>query len=247
MIVDTHTHWPVGTNDDTDAFLKALDRYGTDRAVVCGLEVLHKVGAVSACNDRLAAFCARSGGRLIPLATVHLAEGNAAVDEARRCLETLGMKGFKFHPWVQGENVFREPMDEICRLVAEFDVPLLFHDGTPVYALSSQVAVLAGRFPRTRFILGHTGLLYFWEEAMEAARQFENVYVTLCGPHLWAMQAICDGVDPRRIVWGTDYVGPGAEEYIAYRRGLFDRLHLSGELRDAILNDNPRRLFALDV
>jgi predicted TIM-barrel fold metal-dependent hydrolase len=247
MIVDAHTHWPIGSNDDPAEFLKVLDRYGTDRAVVSGWEILVKPVSVSVWNDRLAAFCGRSGARLAPLATVYLAEGQEAVREARRCLESLGVRGFKFHPWLQGESMFCETMYEICRLAGDFGCPLLFHDGTPVYSLSSQVAVLAAMFPRTPFVLGHGGILHYWEEALDAARQFGNIHVTLCGQHPRAMQAICDGIDETRILWGSDYVGPGAEEFIAYRRGLFDRLTLSSAVRSAILWDNPVKLFRLEA
>jgi len=136
-------------------------------------------------------------------------------------------------------------MYEICRLAAEFRAPILFHDGTPVYSLSSQIAVLAGLFPETLFILGHGGILHFWEEAIEAARQYPNITITLCGQHPRAMQAACDELPPARLLWGSDYVGPGAEEFIAYRRGLFDRLKISADLRSAILGENPKRLFRL--
>jgi hypothetical protein len=245
MIVDSHTHWPVGSISDPAVFLKVLDRYGTDRAVVSGWEVFWSAEPVSIWNDRLAAFCRESGGRLEPLATVYLSDGEAAVREARRCLDSLSVGGLKFHPWLQGENIFCETMYEICRLAGEQDVPILFHDGTPVYSLSSQITVLAGMFPRTSFVLGHGGILHFWDEAIESARQFENIHIVLCGPHPAAMQEICDSLPITRVLWGTDYAGPGAEEYIAYRRGLFDRLKLTPEARAAILEDNPARLFRL--
>ncbi len=245
MIVDSHIHWPVGSHDDPAAFLKVLDRYGTDRGVVSGWEVFLRPGSVSMWNDRLADFCRRSGGRLVPLATFYLADGEDAVREARRAMEELCARGFKFHPWLQGESVFCETMYEVCRLAALFQAPLLFHDGTPVYSLSSQIAVLAGLFPETTFILGHGGILHFWEEAIEAARQYPNIVVTLCGQHPRAMQAACDELPPTRLLWGSDYVGPGAEEFIAYRRGLFDGLKLSPDVRAAILEENPKRLFRM--
>lgn len=245
MIVDSHIHWPVGANNDPSAFLRVLDRYGTDRALLSGWEVLLRPGSTADWNNRLADFCRRSGGRLEPLATFYLADGPAAIREARRSLEELGARGFKYHPWLQGESVFCETMYEICRLAAGFGAPILFHDGTPAYSLSSQIAVLAGLFPETTLILGHGGILHFWEEAIEAARQYPNIYLTLCGGHPRGMQAACDNLPPSRLLWGTDYVGPGGEEFIAYRRGLFDRLTMAPEVRSAILGDNPRRLFRL--
>ena len=248
MIIDAHTHWPVGLNSDPEAFLGVLERYGTDMAVVSGWEVFWRPGpvSVSTWNDRLADFCRRSGGRLAPLATFYLADGREAVHEARRCLEELGVRGFKFHPWLQGESIFCETMYDICRLAAEFKAPILFHDGTPAYSMSSQIAVLAGLFPGTPLILGHGGILHFWEEAIEAAAQFENILLSLCGQHPWAMQAACDRLPHSRLLWGTDYTGPGGEEFIAYRRGLFDGLALAPDVREAIFSGNPRRIFRLD-
>ena len=246
MIVDSHIHWPVGANNDPAALLRVLDRYGTDRAVLSGWEVFMRPGSVSMWNDRLADFCRRSEGRLVPLATFYLADGENAVREARRSLEELGGRGFKYHPWLQGESVFCEAMYEVCRLAAQFRAPILFHDGTPAYSLPSQIAVLAGLFPETVFILGHGGILHFWEEAIESARQYANIYITLCGQHPRAMQAACDTLPLTRLLWGSDYVGPGAEEFIAYRRGLFDKLTLSQEARTAILWENPKRLFRLE-
>jgi hypothetical protein len=245
MIVDSHIHWPVGSHEDPAAFLEVLDRYGTDRAIVSGWEVFLRPGSVSMWNDRLAGFCRRSGGRLVPLATFYLADGREAVREARRSLEELGARGFKYHPWLQGENIFCETMYEVCGLAAEFRAPILFHDGTPVYSLSSQIAVLAGLFPETLFILGHGGILHFWEEAIEAARQYPNIVITLCGQHPRAMQAACNELPQTRLLWGSDYVGPGGEEFIAYRRGLFDGLRISRDVRAAILGENPKRLFRL--
>lgn len=246
MIVDSHIHWPVGSHPDPGPFLKVLDRYGTDRALVSGWEVFYRPDSVPAWNDKLADFCRRSGGRLAPLATFYLSDGAAAVAEARRALEELGAPGFKYHPWLQGENIFSETMYEVCRLAAGHRAPILFHDGTPPYSLSSQVAVLAGFFPETPFILGHGGILHFWEEAIESARQYPNIYIALCGQHSRAMQDACDTLPVSRLLWGSDYVGPGAEEFIAYRRGLFDNLNLAPEARAGILWENPKRLFRLE-
>lgn len=243
MIVDAHVHWPVGDSTDTAAMLKVLDALGVSHAVVCGLEVLHKLDQASHWNDLLAELCARSGGRLTPLATVHLAEGPAAISEARRCVEKLGVKGFKAHPWTQGENVLQPTMHKLCDLAAEHNVPILFHDGTPSNSLPSQIAVLAGAKPKTKLVLGHGGLLHLWDEALESVRQHENVYIVLCGQHPWAMQAICDQADAGRVMWGTDYVGPGSEPIVTYRKGLADLLKISPKQRDAVMGASAAGLF----
>ncbi|MFA5865673.1 MAG: amidohydrolase family protein [Phycisphaerae bacterium] len=245
MIIDTHIHWPVTMNSDHKSFLQILDRFNIDHVLLMGYEVLWKVGDVSECNDRLVEFCGKVPNRMSPLATVHLSEGERAVREARRCLEKLKVCGFKFHPWVQGESFFREEMYEICRMAGEHGVPIVFHDGTPPYSLPSQIGLLAEMFPGTLFTLGHGGILFYWQEALETTKRYNNIIITLCGQHPWAMQKICDQVAPDRILFGTDFVGPGAEEYIAYRKGLVEGLKLPSELREKIMSKNAQRIFKL--
>ena len=243
MIVDAHMHWPVGKGLDPTKMLRVLDDNGIDHAVVSGLEVLHKLGQASHWNDLLVEFCGRGAGRLTPLATVHLAEGPAAPAAARRCVEKLGVHGFKAHPWTQAESVLGPVMEGLCDLAAEHDVPILFHDGMPPNSLPAQIAVLAGIKPKTKLVLGHGGLLFFWQEALEAVRRSANLYIALCGQHPWAMQAISDQADEGRILWGTDYVGEGSEEIVTYRKGLADLLRLDGPRRAAIMGENARGLF----
>jgi uncharacterized protein len=236
-------HWPVGQTTDAADFLRRLDSLGIDHGIVCGLEILHKLGQAPHWNDLLAEMCSRGAGRLTALATVHLVEGDAAISEARRCVEKLGVKGFKAHPWSQGESVLQPTMYKLCDLAAEHDLPILFHDGTPSNSLPSQIAVLAGAKPKTKLILGHGGLLHLWDDALESVRQHANVYIVLCGQHPWAMQAICDHADEARIMWGTDYVGPGTEAIVTYRKGLADLLTISPAKRTAVMGANAQRLF----
>jgi predicted TIM-barrel fold metal-dependent hydrolase len=243
MIIDTHFHWPMEKDDNLDEILGTLDRQRIDRAVLSGWEVLFKIGQASHWNDRLAKFCDKSRGRLLPLATVHLAEGKTSVNEAKRCLEQLGMGGFKVHPWAQGENMFCNPMYEICELAAGHKVPLMFHDGTPTFSLPSQIGHLASLFPQTTFILGHGGLLHYWREAMEVAIEYPNLYITLCGPNPYGMQIICDRVDIDRILWATDCLGPGYDDLLSYRCGLMNLLKLSDVQRTAIMAGNASRIW----
>lgn len=246
MIIDTHMHWPMSLDNNAAHFVEVLDRYHIDHAVLSGWRVLFKTERAPYWNDVLARFRRAAPDRITGLATVYLAD-DAAVVEARRCLETLDLKGFKIHPWLQGETLACSTMDGLCDVAGEFDVPIMFHDGTPSYAMPGQVGLLAARFPQTTFVLGHSGILHYWEEALQVACRYDNVYLTLCGGHPRAFQRFCDTVDTDRILFGTDYVGPGAEEFIAYRMGLVERLELPDDTRRKIMADNARGLYRIDT
>ena len=246
MIVDCHTHWGIGFEDrdggDPTKWLSTLDEHGVDRAFVMGHYSIHRLDRAQQDNDRLAELQRRLPDRVLALGTTWPQQGEASVDEARRCLEDLGLVGLKYHPWVQGFSTADPTFGEICGLAGELEVPIFFHDGTPCYSLSEQIGGLARRFPKTRLVLGHSGLLWNWRSAIETMRH-PNVWATLCGPHMRAMEILCERCDPDRLLWGTDY-GFSFADPIEYRLGLIRAARIDDGLREKILGVNPLRLLS---
>jgi len=248
MIVDCHTHWGMVWEDrdreDPTHWLEVLDKHGVDKTFLMGHYNLHQSGTAREDNDRLARLRDRVPERIIPFGTSWPKQGMEGVEEARRCIEDLGMKGLKFHPWLQGFSTADPVFAEVCALAGERRTPIVFHDGTPCYSLPEQIGGLARRFLRTTFVLGHSGLLWSWRSALEAAR-YPNVWICLCGPHMRAMEIFCQRVDPGRILWGTDF-GFGFSDPIEYRLNLIRRARIDDGLRERILGVNPFRLFEKD-
>ena len=246
MIVDCHFHWPSRAGaelpDDPSIVLRELDGGGIDKAVLMPLAGLFRQDAARRDNEVLASAAAKSPDRLIPVGTTWPQIGPDAVEEARWCLDDLGMSGLKFHPWLQGFSTADETFGEICDLAGERRVPIIFHDGTPCYSVSEQIAGLARRFPGTTFILGHSGLLLGWRSALEAAKH-PNIWLTMCSPHMRAIEIFCQRVDPDRLLWGSDFTGgPGV---IEYRRDLALRARMDETVREKMLGGNAARLFGL--
>ncbi len=244
-MIDCHTHWGRAWTErdglDPRRWLEPLTAHGVQRAMVMPEEGLLDAGRIGRDNDRVAAVCARSDGRMIPCCTVNLWMREEAARETRRCLGDLGMRGIKFHPWLQGGSVSSPLMDEVCELAAEYGVPVLFHDGTPPFCLPSQMALLARRHPGVQIVLGHSGLFEHWREAIAALKGTPNLWGCLCGPHVAAMREIVRQCDLSRLLWGTDH-GYGLADVYQYRFPLMDTLRLSDAARQAIFDDNPARL-----
>lgn len=245
MIVDCHTHWGAVWEDrdrgDPSAWLRVLDQHGIDRAFLFGHYNLIRCDRCREDNDRVAAIAARAPGRFVPFGTAWPQTGDDAIAEAHRCLTDLGIQGLKFHPWLQGFSTADPVFGRICELAGEHGAPIVLHDGTPCYSLPEQVAGLARRFPQTRFILGHSGLLWNWRSAKAAARH-PNVWSCLCGPPQRAIEWLCAGADPERLLWGSDF-GFGFADPIGYRLGLLRSARIDDGLRERILGVNPLRLF----
>ena len=250
MIVDTHTHWGIAWEDrygtDPSAFLKFLDRHRVDMAALMGHRGLRRNADLKACNDTIKETCNNSGGRLIPLALVHPDYGDESIRELNRCIRDLDMRGLKLHPWRQGCSASGPVMDELCKLCGEFDVPVIFHDGTPCYSMPSQIGGLALRFPRTRFVLGHAGLLALWRSAVSCGTRCPNLYLTLCGPYQAGLRAIVNTIDENRILWGTDF-GAGRSDPIGYRKGLVENLDMPESKRVKVMGSNALHLFRIEA
>jgi len=247
VIVDCHTHWgSVWTEQDGDDprnWLAVLDRHSVDKAFLFGYENLHRLDHCREDNDRLARVVQHSGGRLIAFGSAWPQTGPASLEEVRHCVQDLGFPALKFHPWIQGFSTADETFGQICGLAGELGAPILLHDGTPCYTMPEQIAGLARRFPRTRFVLGHSGLLWSWRSALEAARQ-PNVWLCLCGPHMRAIELICHRADPNRLLWGSDF-GFGFADSVRYRLAIIKQANIDPALRDQILGINPFRLLDL--
>jgi len=250
MIIDTHTHWGIVWEDrygtDPSEWLRTLDKHGVDRAVLMGHRGLTRNADIRKSNDIVKETAERSGGRLVPVSTVHPDFGDESIGELERCLGELDMRGLKLHPWIQGFSTSGPVVDELVKVCGRYGVPVIFHDGTPCYSMPSQVGGLAMRFPDTDFVLGHSGLLDLWRSAVSFGRRLENLYFTLSGPHLAAVRAILDTIDDDRIMWGSDY-GFGWSDSIDYRLHLLDNLRLPDVTREKIMGLNAARLFRIST
>ncbi|MDD5598849.1 MAG: amidohydrolase family protein [Victivallaceae bacterium] len=246
MIIDCHTHWggcwERRDHGSPEQWLKILDRHSVDRAWLMCEEGLMRSDRCIEDNNRIARIARQYPDRFVPFGSVWPQQGEQAIAEVKRGVETLGMKGLKFHPWIQGFSTADETFGKICQLAGEFKIPVVFHDGTPPYSLAEQVAGLARRFPATRIILGHSGILWNWRSALAAAK-LPNIYLCLCGPTMRAIEIICKNVSPEKLLWGSDF-GFGFADTISYRLDLLSEAGITSGLRLQILDKNPRSIFS---
>ena len=96
-------------------------------------------------------------GKLASFARIDPNLGKDSEKILREALTDLGAKGLVLHPWeetftINDKKVF--PFMEICE---EYQVPVLVESGYPWLAHCFQVANLAEKFPKLRFIMAHGG------------------------------------------------------------------------------------------
>jgi uncharacterized protein len=183
-------------------------------------------------------------GRFVVYGSVH--PYRPGLERALDRQVALGARGIKLHPAVQNVLPADRRALRLYALCARRRLPVFFHCG-PVGIENrlgrwlSQVRhyrrAIEGN-PETTFVLGHTGALQV-DEAIELACGHGNVYVDISCQSLAALRRILDRVDPRRILFGSDW--PFYHQAIPLAKLLIATEGREG-LRRRVLHDNAAGL-----
>jgi hypothetical protein len=198
-----------------------------DKAVI--LHVARDAGRKG--NDEIAAVARKWPEKLVPFGSVNPTYPGA-LDEFKRGVKELGLKGFKLSPIYQKFH----PMDAgACRIYAqaeEWGIPLMFHTATaqaadvPLrYADPLLFDDVAYAFPRLKIIMAHLG--HPWQrECVVMARKHPNVYMDLSANFYrpWALYnallLALEWAQTDRIFFGTDWPVTTARETMQGLRSI---------------------------
>jgi hypothetical protein len=279
--IDVHTHAEIGRDGRgslSPELLSASAAYfgsGTPRqpgidetaayyrerrmaAVVFTVDAEHATGHPRIPNEEIAEDCARHPDVLIPFASIDPHKGRAGVREARRLVERYGVRGFKFHPSLQGfapDDPMAYPLYEA---IEELGVPALFHTGqTGIgagvpggggirlrYSNPMLVDEVAASFPRLTIVLAHPS--FPWQdEALAVATHKPSVHIDLSGwsPKYFPPQLVryANTLLRDKVLFGSDYPVLTPDRWLAD----FAALDLKPGVRPRILKDNAARLLGL--
>ncbi len=199
---------------------------------------------VSSINHYIANEVSKSGGMMTGLGTLHPESDDIKADFDE--LISLGLKGVKIHPDIQGfklDDYRCLKFYELC----EGKIPILIHTGDHRYDYSNtnRLIPLLEIFENLTIIGAHFGGWSVWEEATKQLKGYKNLYVD-CSSSFYAMTkekatALIKEYGADRVLFGTDYPmwNPGSELECFYSLGLSD------EDNKKILHDNAVKVFNL--
>jgi len=208
--------------------------------------------------DDLVAGCLRNNDVLLPFGSVDPRTGPAALTEARRQAEELGVRGFKFHPTVQGFDPSDRQYYPLWEALQALGLPLIFHTGqngmgagTPggsglklKYSNPLLLDDIAADFPQLQIIMAHPSVPW-QDEAISIATHKSNVYIDLSGwsPKYFpdALVRSANNILSRKLLFGTDYPLITPEKWL----GAFAELPIKDEVRPWILKGNAVGLLGL--
>lgn len=208
--------------------------------------------AIRAGNDGIIAL-GRAHPSVLPIATVHPYDGEAALQELAR-VAAAGVRVLKLHAHTQRFDIDDPRVEALVRKAGELGMVVLTDNASILPGDSEKLFNLAVRVPGTRFILAHIGGMNFrfWNILMLARTAdgfgFENLYFDISGPVLladspleaefvWTLRNV--GID--RVLLGSDYPQMG----LAGAVDALERLDLTDEEKEKIRWGNAEKLFDL--
>jgi len=206
-------------------------------------------------NEEVAEIAAQNADIMIPFASIDPAKGRLGAREARRLVREFGVKGFKFHPTMQGFYPNDRSAYVLYEAIEEAGVPALFHTGqTGVgagmrggngmrlkYSNPMHLDDVAVDFPDMKIILAHPS--FPWqEEALAVATHKPNIYIDLSG---WSPKYFPDilvryanSLLKERVLFGSDWPAIMPDRWL----NDFEKLDIKPEVRPLILKQNAMRL-----
>ena len=282
VAIDIHTHAeePCGTHADDgyDEFQAGMARYFKTAfkhpptipetaahfrerkigAVIFAVDCERETGFRRYDNEEMAELAAQHADILIPFGSIDPAKGKTGAREVRRLVEHFGIKGFKFHPTMQGFYPNDRAAYVLYEAIQEAGVPALFHTGqTGVgagmrggngmrlkYSNPMFLDDVAADFPDMKIVLAHPS--FPWqEEALSVATHKPNVYIDLSGwsPRYFPpiLVRYANTLLREKVLFGSDWPAIAPDRWLAD----FAKLEIKPEVRPLILKENARKLLGI--
>lgn len=230
------------------ATIAAMDAAGVD---VSFISAWHAPEGELISNDEVAGFVAQAPGRLVGMASVHLARPMVAVRELRRCVRDLGFAALRVVPWLWGwppddrryYPLYAECVElgiPVCTQVGHTGPLRTSETGRPIPYLDN----VALDFPELVIVAGHIG--HPWTtEMIGVAHKHENVYIDTSAytvnrfpPELVAYLR----GDHHKVLFGTNYPMITAAKALTG----FGELGLSSQAAELFLHGHAERIFRLN-
>lgn len=241
--------------------LDAIASYYRERnmaAVVFTVDATTNLQHSPVSSADIAAGAARNNDVLIPFGSVDPHGGQAAVDQAKRLIDESGVRGFKFHPTVQGFDPSDERYFPIYEVLENAGVVALFHTGqTGIGAgmpggrglrlgLSNPMLLdeVAANFGALNIVMAHPSVPW-QDEAISVATHKHNTWIDLSG---WSPKYFPESLVraagsflKQRVLFGSDYPMISPDRWLAD----IEKTTLRPEALPGILKDNAVRILGL--
>jgi predicted TIM-barrel fold metal-dependent hydrolase len=227
-------------------------------AVVFTVDASTATGHAPISSEEIAERAAAHPDVLIPFGSVDPRRGADAVAQARSLVRDHGVRGFKFHPTMQGFAPNEQAFYPLWEQIESLGVPALFHSGqTGIGAglpggrglklrLSDPMLVddVAADFPGLTVILAHPSVPWA-ASSISIATHKANVYIDLSGwsPKYFPADLVraANSYLQDKVLFGTDYPLLTPDRWLRD----FESLDFKPDARAKILKANAVKVLGL--
>lgn len=280
--IDFHAHVEIdgcGHRSMDDELMAASEKYfrsGEERTPTIGsiaqhyrernmAAVVFTVDASSASGhqpnnvEEIAERAAEFNDVLIPFGSVDPWQGKATVRRIHRLVDDFGVKGFKFHPSMQGFEPNDRRFYPVYAAIEEAGVPALFHTGqTGIgaglpgghgiklrYSDPMLLDDVAADFPDLTIVMAHPAVP--WVDAqISIATHKANAYLDLSGwsPKYFPPQLVraTNSMLREKVLFGSDFPVIGVDRW----RTDFATLDIKPEVAPLIFRENALRVLGIE-
>lgn len=246
-----------GPKPDLDS-VAAYYRERSMAAVIFTVDAETQLGHSAISSVEIAEGAARNNDVLIPFGSVDPRTGVVAIERARRLVDENGVRGFKFHPTVQGFDPSDEQWYPLYSAIQDAGVPALFHTGqTGIGAgmrggrgfrlgLSNPMLLdgVAADFPDLQIIMAHPSVPW-QDEALSVATHKHNTWIDLSGwsPKYFPESLVraANSYLKSRVLFGSDFPLLTPDRWM---RDI-EQVAMKPDVMPGILKNNAVRLLGL--
>ena len=251
---------PAGAKGMLPTIQETADYYRERKigCVIFAVDAERETGFRRYKNEEVAETAAANSDIMIPFASIDPAKGKSGAREAKRLIRDFGIKGFKFHPTMQGFYPNDRSAYVLYEAIAEEGAIALFHTGqTGVgsgmrggmgmrlkYSNPMYLDDVAVDFPDMPIILAHPS--FPWqEEALSVATHKPNVYIDLSG---WSpkyfppiLVRYVNSILKHKMLFGSDWPAITPDRWLSD----FDTIGIKDEVKPLVLKQNAAKLLKL--
>ncbi len=233
---------PMRNDGRLQTLISESEKNGITHNII--FSVATKPAQVRSINKFIASSVAANPKRFIGLGTLH--PDSEDVESEVEEIISLGLKGVKLHPDIQGIALDDSRCDKIYKAI-EGRLPLLIHAGDKRYDFSNpnRIKPILEKYPRLTVIAAHLGGYSIWEEASRSLTHYPNLFVdsssSLAMLSSEKAKEIIRAYGVSRVLFATDFpMWPISEEM-----ERFNALGLTKEEKEQIFYKNAIKVFDL--
>lgn len=230
-----------------------MDEAGVTKAVVQGRD-LETTYQWKVTNDHIADIVRKYPHKFIGFAGADPWKGMAAIEEIKRSINDLGLKGVSIDPYMHKLYVHDRKYYPIYAKCAELGIPVIITAGPGAFVPGAVIEHAAPRyvdfvacdFPELKIIVSHGGYPWVTEMIAIALRNL-NVYFDFSAYEL--MPEADQYVQAANSLLSDKILYASAHPFVNFKESLkrYEQLQFTDEVREKVMYKNAVRLLKLEL